>query len=211
MAEQKENIPGRLRDLTGKRFGRLLVLHEDGRDRWRGVHWRCICDCGSETRVRSGNLVRGATRSCGCGVLISVRRPRSHGLADTRIYHCWQNMKARCGNPNRRDYKHYGGRGIAVCARWLESFENFLNDMPGYAVGAEIDRIDNDGNYEPGNCRWASRTIQQRNRRSNHRITVCGRTLTIAEWGEVTGLKPNTILVRVRRGWSGERLLEPLK
>jgi hypothetical protein len=118
-------------------------------------------------------------------------------------------MKARCSNPNGQEFHNYGGRGIAVCDRWQNSFESFFADMSeGFFEGAEIDRKDTNGNYEPGNCRWVTDKEQQRNKRTNHLLTIGEETMTLIEWEEKTGIKANTILIRIRRGWPKSRLLE---
>lgn len=197
----------RKQDLTGRRFGKLLVVGEAGRDPYGSVTWNCHCDCGGSSVVRGTHLTGGATQSCGCGVIEAATRAKTkHGGSNTPLYSRWRAMNSRCnsGNPN------YGSRGITVCERWL-SFEAFSEDMgPSFLEGLELDRIDNDGNYEPGNCRWASRVQQQRNRRNNHRVAINGRTMTLADWEEETGIKANTILTRIRRGWPESRWLTVL-
>lgn len=130
-----------------------------------------------------------------------------HGMCGTRVYHIWENMKSRCLNPKDSRYGDYGGRGITVCERWLV-FENFLADMGEPRAGLQLDREDNNGNYEPGNCRWATRSEQQNNRRTNHVITLKNCTQTLTEWCRELGLEFNTVSTRLRRGWSVERALE---
>lgn len=145
-------------DITGQRFGRLIVLSLYRRGS-SGVHsrWLCLCDCG-QTRVASGSsLKRGRTTSCGCGRI-------THGSWGSPTYRSWHMMLQRCTNPRNTHYAYYGGRGITVCERWLK-FENFLADMGERPLGTSIDRIDVDGNYEPGNCRWATPKQQMNNRR----------------------------------------------
>jgi hypothetical protein len=117
-------------------------------------------------------------------------------------------MIARTSDPNHTAFKNYGGRGIAVCETW-NTFEAFSSDMKaGFQVDLELERIDMNGNYEPSNCKWATRQEQQRNRRNNHRLSFQGKNLTVQEWGECLGIKPNTIITRLQRGWSAERALE---
>jgi hypothetical protein len=149
-------------DLTGQRFGRLVALKEIGRANGF-VLWLCRCDCGSKTKVLSGNLRSGHSRSCGC-----MKGHPTHGHArnytHTPTFKSWHSMLQRCDNPNRKGYKHWGGRGITVCERWRK-FENFLADMGERPPGLSIDRIDNDRGYFPGNCRWATRSQQNSNQR----------------------------------------------
>lgn len=202
-------MPARL-DLTGKRYGKLIALEISGFDKWGAALWRCQCDCGSETVTRGTNITSGKSVSCGCGVRIAaVKSQTTHGKSKTVIYRAWRAMLGRCYHKKSENYKNYGGRGIIVCDRWRTKFENFDDDMgKSWFEGAELDRKDNNGNYEPSNCRWTTKKVQQSNKRNNHRLTINGKTLTIAQWGDESGLKPNTILTRVRRGWAEHRILE---
>jgi hypothetical protein len=168
----RHHSPPNFVDLIGKRFGRLTVTKRL-KVKWVTV-WLCRCSCGEITKVFGSNLRSGHTQSCGCLTKeITAQRNRAnirHGhcvaYKSTRIYRIWSSMLERCRTPQHRAYKHYGGRGIRVCEQWL-IFENFLADMGERPPGRSLDRIDNDGNYEPSNCRWATQTEQVRNRRAS--------------------------------------------
>lgn len=164
----------RMIDRIGDRYGRLTVIAQSP-SRGKGVEWLCQCDCGNQTVVRSIAMVIGNTRSCGClRVDAVVRRNLTHGMRHTPTYNSWASMIQRTCNPRHPSWKNYGGRGVTVCDRWLHSFEDFLADMGARPPGLSIDRIDNDGNYEPGNCRWATRSQQN----SNTRRQVAAKTGT---------------------------------
>lgn len=155
-------------NLVGQKFNRLTVVEYDHSD--NGVYWLCKCDCGNYVAVRGRDLKSGKTKSCGCyhkDLAANLgRNKRTHGKSETKLYSVWCSMKSRCGNPNNKHYYRYGGRGITVCSEWEKSFESFyewsINN--GYQEGLTIDRIDNDGNYEPHNCRWVTMYVQCRNK-----------------------------------------------
>jgi len=157
-------------DLSGNRFGRLIVIERAGSDLGGNAKWRVFCDCGKETIVSGCSLRYGYTKSCGClRREIIINRNTTHGdscsRSVSREYGIWNGMKSRCTNRKCKDFKYYGGRGIKVCCRWLDSFDNFLKDMGRCPPGLSIERKNNDGDYEPGNCLWATQSDQIKNRR----------------------------------------------
>lgn len=158
----------RLINRTGERYGRLLVLRRAG-NLCRRPAWLCRCDCGEEVVVDAGRLAYGKTKSCGCFrreiAAIRDRERARHGMSKTRTYRSWASMKTRCTNPRHHKYPLYGGHGVRVSCLWLHSFENFYADLGERPAGKTLDRIDPDGNYQLGNCRWATPLEQRHNRR----------------------------------------------
>ena len=206
-------------DFTPETFGRLTTIGPKFRLRegakGRGVTRQvCQCDCGQVGVYRCGDIKRTHTRSCGCLYTdVTKTRCTTHGKAYSVEYSTWCNLYRRCHNPKDREYHYYGGRGIRVCDRWREpngqGFLNFLSDMGERpAENLSIDRYpDKDGNYEPGNCRWATDKEQCRNRRSNALWTYNGKTQCIAAWAEEVGISQFILWKRLHRGWSVEQAL----
>lgn len=205
MAGANRTPPRRqVQDRRGLVFGRLTVIGPWSK-RGQRIFWLCQCECGNTKHVSWQNLNTGNTTSCGCRL-----HAGKHRMCKRPEYHIWQGIIYRCENHNAREYKHYGGRGITICASWRNSFESFLNDVgPRPSADHSIDRIDNDGHYEPGNVRWATTIEQLRNQRRNRLIFHDGETLTLAEWSERTGLGTRTIAYRLRAGWAEDRLFLP--
>lgn len=191
----------------GSVFGRLVVVREVPK---RGVHrlFLCRCACGEDTVVQRGHLVSGHSASCGC---LGRTSGRTHGKHDIPEHRVWSDMKQRCTNPKHRGYKNYGGRGIAVCDRWVTSFEDFLSDM-GERTSSEhsIERIDNDGPYSPENCRWATQKEQCNNQRKTKLVTFGEDTLCLLDWSKQTGIPYGTLNHRLYRlGLPPEEALNP--
>jgi len=197
----------RFEDLTGRRFGKLTVLKHE-RVVGKNHQWMCICDCGNEKVIAVSSLRSGATKSCGCLAKETSKRVHTkHGYSGSRTYETWKGMHGRCSNPRNRAYQNYGGRGIDVCARW-GSFENFVKDMGECPENHSIDRIDNSKGYTPDNCRWASTTVQNRNRRNNSYHSFCGVTMCTTAWAEFSGVPVRRIEHRLKTNWSFGRAIE---
>lgn len=204
---------GKIIDLTGKRFHRLKVIEYIGTDKRNEAIWKCECECGKIINVRSYPLKSGHTKSCGCWKIDEAREnphKSTHGMSNDRLYIIWCNMKARCYNKNNPKYDDYGGRGITVCKEWLDDFMNFYNWAMenGYSKELEIDRKDNNGNYEPSNCRWTNRITQMNNTRNNMLLSFMGETKTIHQWAEEYKIEFSCLRWRIDNGWSVEKALK---
>jgi hypothetical protein len=205
--------------LVGEKFGKLTITEWAGK--WNTVcdpnkrgqcenFWVCFCECGDAEHnpviAMTRWLTKGNTSSCGCN-------RRKHLMTNTRLYHVWSSMIARCTNPKNRSYSEYGGRGIAVCDLWRHSFKDFSADMGDPPTARHtLDRTDNDLGYDPSNCRWATSKQQNRNRRSNHWVEWRGENKTLAEWGEdprliALGITQAYLCERIRKGWDVERAM----
>ena len=197
------------RDIIGQKFNHLKVLAEIRMKKWK-LHVKCICDCGKETVASKQDVISGHTKSCGCYHRENIKKGLSlkHGMTGTRTYNSYNSMRQRCSNPNFKDYHLYGGKGIKVCKRWLDDFENFLSDMGERPEGKTLDRKSSDGNYEPENCRWATAIEQANNTSRNNIIEFYGTRKTLAEWSRVVNVPATTLRVRLSRyGWSTQRTL----
>ena len=202
---------GKKIDLTGQRFGRLVVI-EEAPSRKGSAMWICKCDCGNITKaIRGSDLRNGKVMSCRClhNELVSAKMTK-HKMKNTRLYRIWGNMKSRCNIPSVPCYDVYGGRGIKVCDEWQHDFLVFREWAlsNGYADDLTLDRKDVNGDYCPDNCKWATRREQANNLRKNVEIEIDGESHTIAEWSRISGLKYSTIYQRYLRGWTGKHLLE---
>jgi hypothetical protein len=194
------------KDLVGQTFGRLTVLRRDGM--YSKIHYLCACQCGAETIVRASHLVAGEIVSCGCWNRDKMFK-HGHGMRGhfSPTYITWASMKMRCDNPRFKDFDLYGGRGITYDPRWAD-FETFLHDVGHRPEFHTLDRIDPNGNYEPGNVRWATDEQQAYNRRNTFHVTWNGVTRTGKEWAALTGIAKGTIWARIKvLGWTPEEAL----
>lgn len=203
-----------LRDLTGQRFGRLIVLaYAYRKPTTRKIRWHCLCDCGTAYIANGNDLHTGNTRSCGCLKREHLgTRARTHGRSNTREYRIWSCMIQRCSNPHNNEYHRYGARGIRVDERWLD-FTHFYHDMgPRPSQRHSLGRKNNDGPYCKENCEWQTAKQQGRNTRNNRMLTYQGETRCLAEWAEHVSLPTSTIAYRLKHGWSVADALEtPLR
>lgn len=203
-------------DLVGKTFGRLTVIKRIGTSKNRAIQWLCKCSCGNEHIVITNYLIHGIIKSCGCLQKEELsKRATKHHLRNSRLYGVWANIKQRCYNPKNSHYNVYGERGIEMCDEWKNDFFSFYKWAlkNGYDENAKygkctIDRIDNDGNYEPSNCRWISSKEQSLNTSRNHYLELNGEKHTAYEWSVITGIRLSTILQRINKyHWTIQRAL----
>lgn len=187
------------KDIKGERFNNLVAIRYIGKEKWM-----FLCDCGKETIKTTADVKRGKTKSCGC-ILTNLRKlgnnRRTHGFAGTREYGSWISMTRRCTNQDDVSYHRYGGRGITICKSW-ESFENFYNDMGDRPKGMTLDRINNNGNYEPENCKWSTHIEQCGNMSKNTLLSANGKTQCIEVWAREIGVSGNSIRYRLKIGMS---------
>jgi hypothetical protein len=201
-------VPAKRTDHIGQRFGKLTVLEQAPTQGKRSMI-KCACDCGNICVVRQDSVLMGKTQSCGCLQKEAVRVCNTkHGMYNTRLYRIWVGMLQRCENSQNPNFKRYGARGISVTKEWhdFEMFRDWALNT-GYSDILEIDRIDNNGNYEPVNCQWVTHSKNNRNKRNNRLVTVGGRTQSLTEWAVETGMPVKRLANRIERGWDPERAI----
>lgn len=189
------------KDLTGQKFGRLTVIARNGSNPRKQALWKCECECGNYTTVEGSKLKTGHTQSCGCLHKEILKQPRKHGLTYTKLYRIYRAIIDRTEYESNKSYKDYGARGIKMCYEWRNDFSAFYNwaITNGYTDTLTIDRIDVNGNYEPNNCRWVTRTEQANNKRNNRLITYNGKTQTMAQWSRQTGISYTILSQRINK------------
>lgn len=203
------------KDLTGQKFGRLTVIKRVENDKNGNSQWLCKCECGNEKIVRTNTLKRSESTSCGCLRNEKVKKANTkHGLNNSRIYHIWKGIKHRCNCRTSNGYKIYGGRGIKVCDEWIKDFKAFYDWSieNGYKDNLTIDRIDNNGNYTPNNCRWVTSKKQANNRSNNHIIVYKNERHTLSEWANIYDIPSRLLRDRIiRSNWSFEKAISTPK
>jgi DNA-directed RNA polymerase subunit RPC12/RpoP len=198
-------------DLSGHRFGSVVAVRQDGKTSDGKIKWEFICDCGIAFSCSGSRVKRGEVFSCPeCSKKRVAKSRTTHGLRQTPEYRIWTHIKSRCLNSNVPEFKSYGGRGISICDQWIDSFENFISDMGNRpSPHHSIDRINNNGNYEPSNCRWATQETQANNTRKNKKIEINGEKKKDAECAIEAGLNSQIVYKRQKRGHSGVNLVLP--
>lgn len=201
-------MPRPIENLLGRTFGALLVISFAGKSETLGPLWVCKCSCGKEVVRCSASLKNRHPHSCGCKVReFLAKMSKTHGQSGTREHRAWGRIKERCYRKNHDQYEYYGARGIKVCDRWLESFQNFIEDMGTCPPNMTIERIDCNGHYEPSNCKWATNLEQQNNKRTNVKMEWNGKILTCAQWARETGLSVGIIHYRLKKRRPIEKIL----
>lgn len=194
----------------GETFNRLTATRPTDKRRHRAVVWEFSCKCGNTVFLIASQATGGHTKSCGCQNIDSARETSTtHGMQSTKAWRAWKDMKARCNNPKLKNFPRYGGRGISVCDRWMQSFENFYADMGFCADGLTIERVNNNGNYEPGNCVWATRDEQANNTRRSVYLEFAGKRRTVAQWAKELGVHKSRLLYRIKIGLPSDKVLDP--
>lgn len=204
---------GKILDITGQRFGRLVAIKQVERNSSNKIQWLCQCDCGKQVKVTTGHLRSGHTKSCGCYSRDRAKEANTtHGGKHTRLYSIWSDVKKRCNNPSHAAYHRYGGRGIRICDEWKDDFQTFRDwaMSHGYRDNLTLDRKDNDGDYEPSNCRWVTMKEQCNNTSRTHYITVNGETRNILGWAEYLGITRYRIDSAYSRGENLEEYIKKL-
>jgi len=201
---------GKIKDITGMKFNKLTALYIDGKFSDGSSLWKCKCECGGEVTTTGTRLKRNLKVDCGCGTFEKLsKRHKSHGMAKTRFYKAWVSMKERCYRPYHVSHKSYYDKGITVCDRWLESFENFYEDMKdGYLDNLTLDRINGNKNYCKENCKWSNVTEQNNNVRTNHIIEVDGIKDTVANTCRRYGVSYDRALYRLSKGWDADKAIK---
>ena len=191
--------------IIGKKFNRLLVVEYVKLDKNNRAIFKCQCDCGNIKNIIGSLVKSGKTKSCGC---LHKEKVTTHGMYKTSTYQVWVDMKDRCYNYNNCSYNDYGGRGIFVCDSWLNSFENFYNDMGDKPKGRSLNRVNNDGWYSPDNCKWSTPKEQNRNMRSNIWITYDNETKCLSDWADFFNINRSTFKRKFNKGWSIEKIIK---
>ena len=199
-------------NLTVQKFGKLTVIKRVENDKHYHKKWLCKCDCGNYKEVLQSCLLSGSTKSCGClrlEINKTLKRNKKHGLSNTRLHKTWRGILDRITNPKNKQYSYYGGRGISICDEWKNDFKAFYDwaMSNGYADNLTIDRIDNNGNYEPSNCRWATYKIQNRNKNNIKKVEYKGKIYCASELAEKYNIKNFTFLNRLRKGWTIDKAI----
>jgi hypothetical protein len=207
-------------DITGREFNRLTVLGYAGKNKHNNNLWNCRCKCRNEIIVESHSLICGNTKSCGClqkekATITLLNMSMTHGLSrdknhqKTRLYRIWAGIRTRCLNSNDKTFKNYGQRGICICNEWKNNFKVFHDwaIANGYSDNLTIERINNDGDYEPSNCKWADDIEQANNKRTSRIITFNGMAKTLSQWAKYYNINYNMLFERLKRGWTFEKAI----